>query len=113
MKLGEFEIDDRYDKAEDIGLFVLNRIPVGVTEARVEIHTLEDPPWPTKRPPGWGVGWWCEYKGHRWLCIRVYTFISTSDSVRLIRWDDGVQRFHYPMISAITAFGPRAEVPCG
>lgn len=115
MKLGEFEIDDQDDKAEDIGLFVLNRIPVGVTKVRVEIHSLDNPPWPTERPEGWGVGWWCEVSGRQaGICRRFYGDPSAFHAEIVFPFDGywvaGCLITGY-MNSLVTSYGPKVEIP--
>lgn len=76
---------------------------------RVEIHSVDDPPWPTERPDGWGVGWWCEAqrlpeKSFRGICV-----VDDSDGWATVVVPEEASVWELP-VDQITAYGPRAEV---
>ncbi len=89
----------------------------GVDDVRVEIHSLNDPPWPMERPEGWGVGWWCRIEewrpfGSTIRSVVVIYIFSSGTEIAIIQWVDietgeiGLTQF-----DMIHRFGPRAEVP--
>lgn len=68
----------------------------------------EPKPWPTERPPGWGVGWWCRWVGGEGIVIHrfVSAGVPIAEMLNLTsNKSECVQE------SEITSFGPRAEVP--
>ena len=115
MKLGSMIIDTiELSSCEDDVVMAKLLLPVISTLAknkqrrgRIEIHSLEDDPWPTERPDEWGAGHYVEV---RWkdeiqkgivICLlhmqrSVGVFLMPLNSYVFIHQDD------------ITAYGPRA-----
>jgi hypothetical protein len=107
MKISEFIYDEHTMLCEVIDRIFAVTVKQDDKPVRIEFHSL-DAPWPTEKPEGWGVGWWCEYEEFRYLCVQ----ITSSGGCVLMRWkSDGSRYYRDVIVDQITAFGPRAEVP--
>lgn len=111
MRLGETTYvkgDSLENLGERIDEMMVNHFR---TEARVEIHSLCDPPWPTERPEGWGVGCWCEYEQRK--CdgrkLRGIVALTEHDPYYdvIVPSELFTDCIH---VDQITGYGPRAEV---
>ena len=92
---------------------ILDRIDAA-SGVRVEIHSL-DSPWSTKRPEGWGVGWWVRVGGANGNIegIVVRRFKGEPACIEILaNGCVGLGVYSRPEY-AITAYGPRVEVPRG
>lgn len=116
MKLGEFVYWEKflYEVIEFIGETAEQH---GNKPVRVEVHSLDPEPWPTERPPEWGVGCWCRIEewrpfGSTIRSVVVIHIFSSGTEITIIKWVDietgeiGSTRF-----DMIQRFGPRAGVP--
>lgn len=80
---------------------------------RVELHSIDDPPWPTERPEGWGAGCWCEFRDRHGVLRQVIALKLFSDAFGVLCKAITVENGEWwtVPIKGITSFGPRAEVP--
>ena len=120
MKLGEFVINQNIGTPTDWALKLgrsIARIVLGnesLTNVRVEIHSIDDEPWPTERPKDGGVGCWCRISsgqdgGCTWLSgdnrqPQVCVLILTAGHWSVGASVQGLLR------DLVTAYSPRAEV---
>lgn len=111
MKLGEMEFNGREGDFIDLGS-ILGQYRG--SKVRVEIHSLDDPPWPTERPEGWGPGCWCRISsGQYGIC----TWLSGDDrepqvSVVILtdgQWSKGAS-VQGLLRDLVMSYGSRAEV---
>lgn len=81
----------------------------GVHEVRIEIHSLDDPPWPTERPERWGVGHLCEVQRSPENVYRGICVVDDSDEYATVLVPSEASVWEFPL-DQITGYGPRAEV---
>ena len=72
---------------------------------RITVERIDDPPWPTERPEGWGAGCWLR------ALNAVYLLVSDEDSIWIDVLDVSNKFINVIHVDQILSFGPRVEVP--